>query len=192
MDNNTDKQKKVRKPLLKRWWIWAIAAVVLFFVVFVEFEDEEADKIKEATAEETDKQEEKDAWEETGKILDEEDGEESHKLEGKELEKNQKEKLQKALDKLIEDGDGDIIDARFSDNHKESGEFMTVVISDAWYNTPEHEKERYAESAINAVKSAVYNSGLQEHGSTIIVSLQDDFGKEIAKQGLTGKIKIKG
>lgn len=137
---------------------------------------ESSDKAGGETKE--DKEPKKDSVETTGKLSEEE------------LLENQMENLNKKLDEII---DGDIIlDIRLNPNQKQTGEFMQVVVSDTWYNSPSQDKERFANVMHQEVSGAVWNSGLQEHGSTIIVDIIDSYDKEVATFNiLTGNYKIK-
>lgn len=177
MDENKETTKK---PIEKKWWFWVLAIVVIGGI-FINSDDTETEKA-DATDKEQTEQKEDTSEEET----------ESHKLEGKELEANQKENLQKSLDELLEKGEGIIEDITYQDNHKETGEFMKVVVSDTWYDSPKHEKERFAEAIHEQVSHAVWNSGLQEHGDTIVVDIYDSYDKEVAKyKYISDSYKIK-
>lgn len=151
---------------------------------------EKKEKEKEKKQQEEKEAKEKAKKKESKKNKEEDVLEENPKLEGKELEQNQKDNLQKSLDELVEESEGILLDAGFREGHKENGSSMQVTVSDEWYYSPEHIQERFAESVITAVKSSVYNSGLKEAGSTVVTKVIDSHGKEVAKQGLTGKIKL--
>ncbi len=138
--------------------------------------DEEADAEKEPET----KQEE----------TTEEPAEETGKLSEEELVANQKENLQNNL-KDVMDAHEDILDIHYTEGKTQEGEFMDVVVSDAWYNTPIQEKERFAKEAHESVSHAVWNSGLQEHGETIIVNIFDSEEKEVASFSIfTGEYEI--
>lgn len=94
------------------------------------------------------------------------------------------------LNELIDSTDGILmgINPRFEDNEWGA---VHVTVSDAWYNSPEHEKERFAETVSDSIKNIIYNSGTMESGETILVYFFDAYDKELASPKMLGGYKIK-
>ncbi|QBK24966.1 hypothetical protein [Ureibacillus thermophilus] len=65
---------------------------------------------------------------------------------------------------------------------------VDVIVSDVWYYTPEHEKERFAESVGTAVEKVVINSGKAD--GSVMVYFKDGYGKELATPKILGGYKI--
>lgn len=158
-------------------WLWVLLGlIVIGGWVFGGDAEETADADKAESKEKAEQVE--DSVETTGKLSEEE------------LLANQKENLQKSLDEIIDDEV--VLDIRFAPNHKKDGEFMQVVVSDVWYNSPKQDKERFADAVGEKVRYAVWNSGLQEQGETIVVDIVDSYDKEVASYSVfSGKYKIK-
>lgn len=69
---------------------------------------------------------------------------------------------------------------------------ISVDVSDAWYYTQEFEKERFAEVVYDAIKAKLVEVGaIENYDETIIVTLYDGHGKELAKSKMLGGFKIK-
>lgn len=153
--------------------------------------DEEAKK-KEAEEKlklEEEKKKEELAKQEAAKIKAEED---KKAKEAKLAEKaNMEAKMNESLLLLIELSEGVIIDIRQSPYSSLEWQQMQVVVSDAWYESPEHEKERFAESVSAAVESAIYQSGIVKTDQSILTDFYDSYDKELASEKVFGGYKIK-
>lgn len=69
---------------------------------------------------------------------------------------------------------------------------ISVDVSDAWYHSQEFEKERFAETVYDAIKATLVEVGaIENRDETIIVTLYDAHGKELAKSKMLGGFKIK-
>jgi len=157
----------------------------------VEDKKKEEEKLKveeEKKKEELAKQEEL-ARQEAEKVKAEEDKKkEAEKVANK---VSQEEQVNKAFQLIIEISEGNVIAIRQSPYSGLEWQQMQVLVSDAWYNTPEHEKERFAESVGTAVKVAIYESGIIKTDKSILVDFVDQYDKELATEKLFGGYEIK-
>lgn len=96
------------------------------------------------------------------------------------------EKFNQAISEMKELSEGIIIDVR-----KKYDDWMIVdvVVSDSWYYSPDHEKERFAEQIGETVQNLVNNSGKQD--GSISVYFVDSYGSELASPKMLGGWKIK-
>ena len=88
------------------------------------------------------------------------------------------------LKALVALSDGDISDIKPSPHGKGDCETTWVIVSDAWYVSAEHEKERFAESNGGAVK-------LTTNGEAALVHFYDAYDKVLAKEKVFGGYDIK-
>lgn len=95
-----------------------------------------------------------------------------------------------AINELIEAGGG-IIEGIKPRIEEDEWSMVDVVISDAWYNSPEHEKERFAEQVGETVVALIRNAGKVEANKTVMVYLVDAYNKELATPKILGGYKIK-
>lgn len=68
---------------------------------------------------------------------------------------------------------------------------VSVTVSDTWYHSPEHDKERFAEQVSNTIKTLLISSEKVKSDDYISVYFYDTYGKELASPKLTGGYKIK-
>ncbi|OLS02413.1 hypothetical protein [Tissierella creatinophila] len=102
----------------------------------------------------------------------------------------QDELFNKAITELIEASEGIIIDIR-PRFEKEDWSAVSVTVSDVWYNSQEHEKERFAEQVGDTVSTLVTNGGKVEQNKPVLVYIMDTYNKELASPKITGGYKIK-
>lgn len=96
------------------------------------------------------------------------------------------EQFKVAINEIIEVGGGIIVDIspRYNDDN---WELVNVVVSDTWYYSAEHEKERFAEQIGSLVQLAIKNAGLDDSAGVYLV---DTFGKTVAKPKVLGGYEI--
>jgi len=94
------------------------------------------------------------------------------------------ESVRGALKGLVELSGGVVVDIKPSPYGDGSFETSWVIVSDAWYDSAEHEKERFAETIGNAVKLAT-------NGEAKLVHFYDAYDKELASEKVFGGYKIK-
>lgn len=91
-----------------------------------------------------------------------------------------------AIEEIITTSEGIIIDIRpMGDDWK----IVDVIVSDDWYYSADHEKERFAEQVGGVVEQLVTNSELAD--GVISVYFKDAYGKELAAPGVFGGYKIR-
>lgn len=95
-----------------------------------------------------------------------------------------------ALNELIDSSDGVIINVQphFT---KDDWSSVAVTISDSWYNSQEHEKERFAETIGDTVEKVVKNTEKVSGDKNITVYFYDTYQKELASPKIMGGYKIK-
>lgn len=99
--------------------------------------------------------------------------------------------LSQSLQLLIELSEGVVIDIRQSPYTSLEWQQVQVIVSDAWYESPEHEKERFAENVSGLVEAAIYQSGLVKSDQSILTDFIDSYDKELASEKVFGGYKIK-
>lgn len=106
------------------------------------------------------------------------------------VEAKQNELFTDFMEELIASSDGVIINVQ---PHFEDGDWSSaaVTVSDSWYNSQEHEKERFAESIGDTVKSVITNTNRVAEGKHVTVYFYDAYQKELASPKMTGGYKIK-
>lgn len=67
---------------------------------------------------------------------------------------------------------------------------VNIVVSDAWYYSADHEKERFVESVGTTVETLVVNSGIGNSKSTSVYFV-DTYNKTVAEPKIFGGYKIK-
>lgn len=95
-----------------------------------------------------------------------------------------------ALDELITSSNGVILGVQ-PYLEKDNWSSVAVTVSDAWYNSAEHEKERFAEQVGELVSGLIINSGKVESNVSPRVYLFDAYQKELATPKIAGGYKIK-
>lgn len=95
-----------------------------------------------------------------------------------------------AMTELIELGDGLIVDIK-PYMSGEGWRMAKVIVSDAWYYSAEHEKERFAEQVGQAVQNIIINTKQVKDGSSVSVYFYDVYDKELASPKILGGYKIK-
>lgn len=109
-------------------------------------------------------------------------------------EKTVREKLDElflgALNELISASDGVIvkIQPHFTDGDWSS---VAVTVSDAWYYSQEHEKERFAEQVGDTVTAVIKNAAKVDGDKMVSVYFYDTYEKELASPKIMGGYKIK-
>lgn len=87
---------------------------------------------------------------------------------------------------LIEIGNGVIIDII----EPTDSEHAKVIVSDAWYHSAEHEKERFATQVGDALEQILINTDRSKGEKFAIVNFYDNSGKRVAKRKATGGYKV--
>jgi len=97
------------------------------------------------------------------------------------------EQLTEAITEVISVSNGIIVDIspRYNDD---DWKLVNVVISDSWYYSAEHEKERFAEEVGSTVEVIIENGGISDSASVYFV---DTYGKTVAEPKILGGYKIK-
>lgn len=194
-----DGKESTKKPFYKNWKFWVgFFAVMVVIGLFTPDEEKASEPEAEAVTPEKSPEEiadekaenERKEEEAAAKIKAEEEAQ--AEKEKKKAEKDAKDKEEKdqrdvdnkeAVQSIIELSDGVIISIEpnpFSDDW----EVVQVTVSDAWYNTPEHEKERFAETMGATIKASVFSEVTHVH-------FFDSYGKELATEKIFGGYKIK-
>lgn len=106
------------------------------------------------------------------------------------LKEKQDELFVAAMNELIESSNGVIVNIQpyFDDNDWSSA---MVTVDDTWYNSQEHEKERFAETVAETVRTVIINTGKASKDKTIPVYFYDTYQKEVASPKVMGGYKIK-
>ena len=96
------------------------------------------------------------------------------------------EQFKVAINEIINVSNGVIVDIspRYNDDN---WELVNVVVSDSWYYSAEHEKERFAEQIGSTVGTIIKNAGLDDLASVYFV---DTFGKTVAEPKILGGYEI--
>lgn len=103
------------------------------------------------------------------------------------VKEKQDENFSNAINEVIELGDGIIVGIKpYSDNW----DMVKVIVSDAWYYSQEHEKERFAEQVGQTVSQIITNTG-QSNNEIVSVYFYDTYDKELASPKMFGGYKIK-
>jgi hypothetical protein len=95
------------------------------------------------------------------------------------------------LQAMVMASEGVILEIRQNPYGSLDWQQMQVVVSDSWYESPEHEKERFAESISEIVESVIYQSGVVKTGQIILTHFLDSYDKELATEKVFGGYKIK-
>lgn len=93
----------------------------------------------------------------------------------------------KAIDEMIAVSGGVVLD--IIPKSEDDWGIVYVFVSDAWYYSPEHEKERFAEQVGAAVEQVVKGAGKTD--GSVMVYFKDSYGKELASPKILGGYKIK-
>lgn len=101
----------------------------------------------------------------------------------------QDELFSEALSELKSLSNGIIIDV-MPYFEKDDWSAVAVIVSDAWYNSAEYEKERFAEQLGETIGTIVKNTGRVESDKTVNVYLFDSFNKKLAEPKILGGYKI--
>lgn len=102
-----------------------------------------------------------------------------------------KEKLDNAINEMINVSKGIIKSIQPSDLKNEDWRIVRVVVSDNWYYSEDYEKERFAEQIGEMVKKMVLSSGIVPDDKVISVYFYDSYNKELASPKTFGGYKIK-
>lgn|GEM_PF-1905129 len=98
--------------------------------------------------------------------------------------------FENAVNELIDKSNGVIVDV--SPRHGDgSWKFVNVFISDDWYYSPEHEKERLAEQLGSTIQNIIWNTGKVDETESVMVYLVDTYSKDLATPKILGGYKIK-
>ena len=92
-----------------------------------------------------------------------------------------------AINEIINVSNGVIVDIspKYNDDN---WQLVNVVVSDAWYYSAEHEKERFAEQIGSTVETIIKNAEIADYAGVYFV---DTFGKTVAEPKVLGGYKIK-
>lgn len=193
-----------KKPWYKRWKVWGYtfgAIVLLGFILEVSGYNEkqaviEAEEAAARAEEAAKKKAEKDAEREAQlaeidaqiaeeeRLAEEKAAEEAEKAVKVSAEKEQIDaEIRDSLQAIVDMPDSVVLDIKPSPYGDGSWETIWVVVSDAWYNSAEHEKERFAETVGDAVRFAT-------NGEAMFVHFYDTYDKELAKEKVMGGYKI--
>lgn len=199
-----------KKPWYKRWKVWA-GVVVAFAIIGAFTPDEvepevvakvEAPEKVEVAASKTPEEIAEDAKAEEAakaKILADLEAAEKVKAAEKAVEDkakaetDAKKKAEKAeadavmlesLQAIIDVSEGIVLDIKPSPYSNGDWATTWVVVSDAWYDSADHEKERFAESVGGAVKMVIGEDAA-------LVHFYDAYDKELASEKIFGGYKIK-
>ena len=98
--------------------------------------------------------------------------------------------FEKGSKELIESSGGVVVGIK---PYLQEGDWSTVAVtvSDVWYNSQEHEKERFAEQLQQTVSTLVKNGGKTDPDENVGVYFFDTYGKELATPKMFGGYKIK-
>lgn len=107
--------------------------------------------------------------------------------------KRKKDYFDNKIVELKENSKGVILDIRENPYSPEDSHMQwQVIVSDAWYNSQEHEKERFVETMGNTVEGIVRQVGYVNGTSNVIVNFLDSYGKVLAEERVVlGGYKIK-
>ncbi|QEK12630.1 hypothetical protein FQB35_09985 [Crassaminicella thermophila] len=105
-----------------------------------------------------------------------------------------KEKLDKlfidTLNSMIEKSNGVIISIQPYLKDKDWST-VAVTVSDSWYSSPEHEKERFAEQIATTIEQLIHNCEQVEKDKSVQVYYFDSYQKELASPKILGGYEIK-
>ena len=87
-------------------------------------------------------------------------------------------------------GDGIIVDVE-PYIPSEGWSMVKVIVSDSWYYSQEHEKERFTEQVGDTVATIIQNTGQVEPDKHVSVYFYDAYDKELASPKILGGYKIK-
>ncbi|SDN90672.1 hypothetical protein [Alkalicoccus daliensis] len=94
--------------------------------------------------------------------------------------------LNDSINELIEVTEGIILDVEIIGDN---GDLAYVIVSDDWYYSPDHEKERFAEQVGETVETIVLNAYPDAH--TVGVHFKDEYGSDLASPKMFGGYNIK-
>lgn len=94
--------------------------------------------------------------------------------------------LNESIDELIELGEGIIIDVEIVGDN---ADLAYVIVSDDWYYSPDHEKERFAEQIGGTVESFILSA--YPDANAVGVYFKDEYGSELASPKMFGGYDIK-
>jgi len=118
--------------------------------------------------------------------------EQERKEEQAQKEKEKKSNFEKEIKSLIENSNGVISDIDRNPYGSGSDKQWVVMVSDAWYNSPDHEKKRFAKTIGNTVEKLVKKAGIVERDDTVLVDFWDTYGEVLAEEGVwTGEYELK-
>jgi len=70
-------------------------------------------------------------------------------------------------------------------------QIVLVTVSDSWYYSMDHEKERFAETVGGAIETIIRNAGKVNENQSVSVYFYDSYGKELATPKFWGGYNIK-
>lgn len=68
---------------------------------------------------------------------------------------------------------------------------VEMVVSDAWYYSPEHEKQRFANTFYESIYKIAMGSALIENDDTMYLDIVDYYGEKVAEYSIWSGMKIK-
>lgn len=105
------------------------------------------------------------------------------------VEKVSKENLDNAIEEILSVSEGTILNIQPL-YKEEDWSMVKVVVSDAWYYSADHEKERFAEQIGDTVKQMVLLSGVLSKDDIVSVYFYDTYNKKLASPKMLGGYKI--
>lgn len=106
----------------------------------------------------------------------------------KDVEKESTKLFNAAIKEIINLSDGIILKIDHSEN--DNIKIVDVIVSDAWYQSENYEKERFAEQIANTIKTVYINTGKSEEGNEVMIYFLDSYNKRLASPKIFGGYKI--
>lgn len=182
-----------KKKWYRNWKVWAGIFGALFIIGLFTPDEEvaEPDEAEKVTATAEDKAAEKIEKEEA--VAKKKAQQEAEKAEATRVAEARRAEVNAALFKIAEVSEGTLSNVYVTPYAPEG--ILTQIsadVSDAWYHSQDFEKERFAEVVYGAIKATLVEVGaIENRDETIIVTLYDGHGKELAKSKMFGGFKIK-
>ncbi|MFC5465592.1 hypothetical protein [Lederbergia graminis] len=185
----------------KKWIKWGVIGFAILIVLSLMFGGDTEDKDNQPSELEK-RQAERAAEREERQQAYEQKQAERKKEKAEEEAKKAEEEAQaaKEMEQYVAD-----FEARFEDFVSKNGEGvilgigpvngtytqMKMVVSDAWYNSPAHEKERFAKSMKQYTLGMLRQTKVIDTDDDIVFRIVDAYGKTVAESTWTGEMKIK-
>lgn len=118
------------------------------------------------------------------------DAEAQRKAQKEADEKVMKDTFYSGTDSLIELGNGVIIGIRI-DKILTNTMYVEMIVSDDWYYSPEHTKQRFADTMHDSIYKLAVGSGLMKSGNELYLDIEDAYGAKVAEYSIWSGMKIK-